>query len=170
MKRPRHELTWRAIRRRWATTKEEVNNINGSIGNHHYKSPSAPLLENVINGDSQFSEILNDRDKQRSDSVIEFSVPPISNIPQSSHRQRDVSKEMYSLQAEIILSELRIILSHLAFISHHIQREEKQNQESEDWKFVAMVIDRLCLILFTLSMALFTGLTLFSAPNFLKLQ
>jgi hypothetical protein len=169
MKRPRHELTWRAIRRRWAAPKEEVNNINGSIGNHHYKSPSAPLLDNVINGDSQFSEILNDRDKQRSDSFIEFSVPAISNIPQS-HRQRDVSKEMYSLQAEIIRSELRIIISHLAFISHHIRREEKHNEESEDWKFVAMVIDRLCLILFTLSMALFTGLTLFSVPNFLKLH
>ena len=171
MKRPKHDLTWRSIRRRWATPKEETNNINGSVGNHHrYKSPSIPLLDNdfelLSNVDNRLSDTLNDRDRQRSDSVIEFSVPKIAQ----SHRQRKLSKEIHSFQTEIIRSELRVIISHLAILSHHIRQEEKHNEESEDWKFMAMVIDRLCLILFTISMAIFTGLTLFSIPNILKLQ
>ncbi|CAF1413943.1 unnamed protein product, partial [Adineta steineri] len=59
---------------------------------------------------------------------------------------------------------------HLAILTHHTHHEEKLDNESQDWKFMAMVIDRLCLIFFTLSMALFTTLTLLSTPNFYKLQ
>jgi len=178
MKHPRHDLTWRGIRRRWMMRKEEANNINGSVGKHHYKYLSTPLLDdvlellpnnNTINVDSQLSDSLNDRNKQHPHSVRGCSVSPTSRIPQS-HNQRDLSKALNTYQTEMIRSELRIITSHLAILSHRVRREEKYNKESEDWKFVAMVIDRLCLILFTISMIVFTGSTLFSVPNFFKLE
>lgn len=178
MKRPRHDLTWRGIRRKWAIAKEQPNNINGSIGNHHSKSPSAPLLNNnkfellsgnVINVDGQSFLSVNEPDMQRSESVVEFSLLPATKMQHSNHYQ-DLSKISHSCDMEMICSELRIIISQLATLTHHAQREEEHEDESQDWKFVAMVIDRLFLILFIIFMALFTGLTLLSAPNLLTLR
>jgi nicotinic acetylcholine receptor len=71
---------------------------------------------------------------------------------------------------EKIRSELRIIISHLAILTRQVQQQEEDSDLSEEWKFVAMVIDRLCLFLFTASMILFTLLTLFSTPMFSKFK
>lgn len=171
MKRPHYDLTWHGIRRRWASPTEQVNTINGSIGNHYYKSPSAPLLlnnnfellsSNVINVDRKSFVSVDDRDKQRSESVLDLLGPSISPI-----RPSNIT---HSFDMEMIRSELRIIISHLAILTRQVQQQEEDSDLSEEWKFVAMVIDRLCLFLFTASMILFTLLTLFSTPMFSKFK
>lgn len=53
------------------------------------------------------------------------------------------------------------------FISTQLKQEEADNEICRDWKFAAMVVDRLCLIIFTLFTLLATLFVLFSAPNFL---
>jgi hypothetical protein len=179
MQRPRHDLTLKAIRRHWETQKEEPNIINGSINNHHYKSLSVPLLNddfellsnNVINidHDQHTLPLPNDRGNQRSDSMADFSVPPVSKI-QRSHHHQDLSKILHSCDMEMIRSELRIIISQLAKLTHHLRRQEEHDDESQDWKFVAMVIDRLCLVIFTIFMILFTSLTFFSIPDVFKFR
>jgi hypothetical protein len=176
MKRPQHDLTWHGIRRRWALPKEP-NVIDEPIGIHHYKNPSAPLLSdtleslsnNIINVGTQSFEFLTDREKQGSDSVLESSVPPILNIKHSDHYQ-DLSKVLPSCNMEMVRSGLRIIISQLAQLTQQVRRQQEEEDVSQDWKFVAMVIDRLCFIIHTASMLLFTGLTLISAPNFFKLR
>jgi hypothetical protein len=74
MKRPRYDLTWRAIRRRWAVPKEQSNHINGPMDNHHLKSPSAPLLNSVafeyqtiltISSKNHFNLEMNEKNKVR---------------------------------------------------------------------------------------------------------
>ncbi|CAF4109965.1 unnamed protein product [Adineta steineri] len=178
MKRPRHDLSWKAIRRRWGTPKQESNTIDNSTSNHQYKSPSAPLLSNVfeslpnnvIDVNRQSFQLIEDPNKERSESPIKYSSTSNSNKIPRSYRQQDLSREVHSFDTEMIRSELRVIISHLAILTHHTHHEEKLDNESQDWKFMAMVIDRLCLIFFTLSMALFTTLTLLSTPNFYKLQ
>ncbi|CAF1443607.1 unnamed protein product [Adineta steineri] len=178
MKRPRHDLSWKAIRRRWGPSKQESNTINNSTSNHRYKSPSAPLLSNVfeslpnnvIDVNRQSFQLIEDPNKERSESPIKYSSTSNSNKIPRSYRQQDLSREVHLFDTEMIRSELRVIISHLAILTHHTHHEEKLDNESQDWKFMAMVIDRLCLIFFTLSMALFTTLTLLSTPNFYKLQ
>ncbi|CAF1403997.1 unnamed protein product [Adineta steineri] len=178
MKRPRHDLSWKAIRRRWGPSKQESNTINNSTSNHQYKSPSAPLLSNVfeslpnnvIDVNRQSFQLIEDPNKERSESPIKYSSTSNSNKIPRSYRQQDLSREVHLFDTEMIRSELRVIISHLAILTHHTHHEEKLDNESQDWKFMAMVIDRLCLIFFTLSMALFTTLTLLSTPNFYKLQ
>ncbi|CAF4297493.1 unnamed protein product, partial [Rotaria sordida] len=59
--------------------------------------------------------------------------------------------------------ELRIIISQLAILTNHFRQVDKHDDESQDWQFVAMVIDRLCLIIFAIVMILFTVLTFFNA-------
>lgn len=54
-------------------------------------------------------------------------------------------------------------------IPSHFQLKKNDLDEeiSKDWKFAAMVVDRLCLIIFTLFTIIATLSVLFSAPNFL---
>lgn len=177
MKRPRYDLTLNGIRRRWAAFEKQLNVIDRPNDNAHCRSPSAPLLSNafetlpnnVINTNDRSFSHSDDQDNHRSDSIIQFTPPPIAKSP-PMRRQPDLTKEAHSLDTEMIRSELRMILTQLSFLTHHVRREEKLDDESQDWRFIAMVIDRLCLIAFTISMALFTALTLLSTPAFYKLQ
>ena len=178
MTRPQYELTWQGIRRYWRSKKKEPNTINRSISNYHSKSPSEPFLNNgfellpnnVINIDDHNQDsfsLLNARENHRSNSTADFSVPLVSKIQRSRHHP-DLSKVSHACDTEMIRSELRIIISQLVSLTKHIRLQEENDDESQDWKFAAMVIDRLCLIIFTVSMILFTALTLFATPDVFK--
>ena len=177
MKRPKHDLTWRSIRRQWANPKDQQNNINQPIQNYRRKSPSEPFLSNVLESLSNTERNIHEQlfpspdaqKEERSDLVLEVSVPSISEIEHSRH-SHDLTGVLHSLDTETIRSELRIIISQLAFINNQIRQQDKHDDESQDWEFVAMVIDRLCLIIFITSMTLFTLLTFLSTPHFFKLQ
>lgn len=48
-----------------------------------------------------------------------------------------------------------------------LRSEDEKSEITKDWKFAAMVVDRLCLIIFTLFTIISTVAVLFSAPNFI---
>lgn len=48
-----------------------------------------------------------------------------------------------------------------------LRKEDENGEITKDWKFAAMVVDRLCLIIFTLFTMIATLAVLISAPNFL---
>ncbi|CAF1303890.1 unnamed protein product [Rotaria sordida] len=167
MKRPNHDLSWRGIRRRWASPQQESNNRNKSIDNHHSKIFSGPLLNNtfellstnVINIDKKPLESLENQEKQCSDSLLEFAVLPTKEIHSSHHHHQNTSKELYTCDMDMTRSELRIIISQLAILINYSRQKEQDDNECQDWQFVAMVIDRLCLVVFTTIMVLFTAHT-----------
>ena len=70
----------------------------------------------------------------------------------------------------VFRSEMRMIVAELKFLTGYVRKEEAEDDVSQDWKFSAMVIDRLCLILFSMMTTIFSYVTLFSAPNFFKLR
>ena len=159
MKRPGYDLTWKGIRRQWASPQQRTNSMKKSVPNEQYGSLPVSLL-NIIN--------LN---QQRSNSAMEL---PITSLPKigSGNREQDenIMREWHLYEIEMIRSELRIIISHLVILTKQARQQEELDGVSQDWKFVAMIIDRLCLILFSISMTLFTALTLFSNPTFFKLR
>lgn len=71
----------------------------------------------------------------------------------------------HSSETNILCSKLHTIVSQLQIITNHIWKEEKYDSQSQDWKFVAMVIDRLCLITFLIIITIFTILILLSTFN-----
>ncbi|CAF2860419.1 unnamed protein product [Rotaria sp. Silwood2] len=166
MKRPNHDLSWCGIRRRWSSSKQASNSINRSIDNHHSKFPSESLLNNtlelsstnVINIDKEPLEFLENPKKQHSNTLLEFAVPPATKNHGSLHHQSAL-KELYTCDTEISRSELCTIISQLAILTNYSRKQERDDDDSQDWQFVAMVIDRLCLIVFTVFMLLFTALT-----------
>ena len=61
--------------------------------------------------------------------------------------------------------ELTLILKELRVITEKIRNEDDAGTTECDWKFAAMVLDRLCLIIFTLFTVIATILLLVSAPH-----
>lgn len=61
--------------------------------------------------------------------------------------------------------ELSLILKELRIITEKIRRDEEASDITNDWKFAAMVVDRLCLIIFTLFTVIATIAVLLSAPH-----
>jgi hypothetical protein len=157
MKRPEHDLTWHSIRHRLSSsTINQTKHFNNHIG-IHYPNGSIPIVSNnCINITKQHL---------RSDAVSKMSVSP---VPTLSHASDDPlsSTELHSSETDLIYLELRSIVSQLTMITDHIYRQEKLDNESQDWKFAAMVIDRLCLIIFLFFTTIFTTLIFISASHF----
>uniref|UniRef100_A0A8W7P1T5 Neuronal acetylcholine receptor subunit alpha-7 n=2 Tax=gambiae species complex TaxID=44542 RepID=A0A8W7P1T5_ANOCL len=61
--------------------------------------------------------------------------------------------------------ELALILKEIRFITDQIRKEDEESDIAKDWKFAAMVVDRLCLIIFTFFTIVATIAVLFSAPH-----
>ncbi|CAF4804791.1 unnamed protein product [Rotaria sp. Silwood1] len=165
MKRPNHDLSWRAIRRRWASSKQELNNMEELIGNDQSKIPVEPLLsntfellsKNIINVNKEHLEFQENREKQHLDLLLEFAMPQVTKIHHPCHHQ-NTSKRWSTCDLEMVRSELRVIISQLAILTKNSRKQETEDDESQEWKFVARVIDRLCLVVFVTSMIIFTSL------------
>ena len=61
--------------------------------------------------------------------------------------------------------ELALILKELRTITEKIRKDEEASEITNDWKFAAMVVDRCCLIIFTLFTIIATIAVLMSAPH-----
>lgn len=61
--------------------------------------------------------------------------------------------------------ELHSILKELRFITGSMKQNEENNEVVMDWKFAAMVVDRFCLITFTLYTVISTVVVIFTAPH-----
>lgn len=146
MRRPGHDLSWRAIRRRRYQQTVLANANHKSMPSPLLQHSSRSLLANITNMDDQL--------------LIPMSKPS-SSSSKSGTTDTSLACDMNSLRADI-----HSIMAELKFMTEYIRREEEEDDTSQDWKFAAMVIDRLCLIFFAVMTSIFTYLTLFSAPNF----
>uniref|UniRef100_A0A5S6QEJ1 Uncharacterized protein n=1 Tax=Trichuris muris TaxID=70415 RepID=A0A5S6QEJ1_TRIMR len=61
--------------------------------------------------------------------------------------------------------ELVSILKELRFICDRMRKEDEDHEIVSDWKFAAMAVDRLCLIVFTTFLTATTCAILFAAPH-----
>ncbi|XP_047000668.1 neuronal acetylcholine receptor subunit alpha-7-like [Schistocerca americana] len=61
--------------------------------------------------------------------------------------------------------ELQAILRELQFITGRMRKADEEAELISDWKFAAMVVDRFCLIIFTLFTIIATVAVLLSAPH-----
>jgi Neurotransmitter-gated ion-channel transmembrane region len=61
--------------------------------------------------------------------------------------------------------DLQAIIRELRYITTRIKRKEEEDEMVLDWKFAAMVVDRVCLIIFTLFTIIAILTVLLSAPH-----
>jgi len=67
-------------------------------------------------------------------------------------------------------NSLNLILKELQFITRKIKNDDEEDDKSQDWKFTAMVVDRLCLVFFALATFISTAAILLTAKNFFKFR
>ena len=89
---------------------------------------------------------------------IDFFYRSSSNLPPS---EDNVSSPYPSG----VLRELSLILKEIKVITDKIHDDEESAVIEGDWKFAAMVLDRLCLITFTLFTIIATLAVLAAAPH-----
>ncbi|KAJ8985839.1 hypothetical protein NQ317_006210 [Molorchus minor] len=61
--------------------------------------------------------------------------------------------------------DLQLILRELQFITNRMKKADEEAEVISDWKFAAMVVDRFCLIIFTMFTLIATVAVLLSAPH-----
>lgn len=61
--------------------------------------------------------------------------------------------------------ELSLILKELRMITDKLRKDEEDEEITNDWKFAAMVVDRMCLYIFTFFTVAATIAVLMSAPH-----
>lgn len=61
--------------------------------------------------------------------------------------------------------DLQHILRELQFITSRMKKADEEAEVISDWKFAAMVVDRFCLIIFTMFTIIATVAVLLSAPH-----
>ncbi|KAI9589513.1 hypothetical protein GQX74_007682 [Glossina fuscipes] len=91
------------------------------------------------------------------------SVGPVGPVGDTRMHEA-ISHTCLSSSAEY---ELALILKELRWITDQLKKEDETGDITRDWKFAAMVVDRLCLIVFTLFTIIATLAVLFSAPHFI---
>ena len=64
-----------------------------------------------------------------------------------------------------IRTEILAVLNEIRFITRRMKDDAKASQETNDWKWAAMVIDRLCFWVFTVYLTVATIVIFFSAPH-----
>jgi hypothetical protein len=151
MNRPGHDLSWQAIRHRRFYENHPI---------HRHKPPHTPLLEN--SSKSLLANITNMDDQSYIRANNQLSIPVINHVKNSPPTD--------DCDINYCRSDIRMIMLELKFLTDYVRKEEAEDDVSLDWKFSAMVIDRLCLVLFTIMTTIFSYVTLFSAPNFFKLR
>jgi len=139
--------------------------------NDYIKNNTDTLMKPKVNGLNGLSNHNKDkwsRDHYDRDDVIDADVMSQRKIPNSyTTTLETTSFRRPSQLAETpgTSSNMRAALRGVEYIAQHIKNQDKDNEVIEDWKFVAMVLDRLFLWLFTLACVLGTGGIILRAPS-----
>ena len=79
--------------------------------------------------------------------------------------QQVAARHCNCLRRTGVSQEIKLILKELRFLTRRMREKDEDDIVVSDWKFAAMVIDRLCLVGLTLYTALTTVVLCLSAPH-----
>jgi nicotinic acetylcholine receptor len=141
------------------------SNHKGTRPNDIGESSSKSLLANVLDINDDYFNKSSSRFKSRpnSDSYVPHArpVPPGFNKPESD-------EEDYANDPNPIKRNLGAILKELKTMTQKIEDDEADEEKILSWKFAAMVIDRMCMVIFSIATFLSTALILLTSENFFK--
>ncbi|CAF2391554.1 unnamed protein product [Rotaria sp. Silwood2] len=170
MSRPEHDLSWRAIRSQHHRTIERQNSITSNqkcLATPLLAHSSKSLLANVTGSDDQPYIHTSSTLPTNVTNHIALRQQPKCKNP---HHHHDPNEILLPRDMRVFRSEMRAMISELRILTDHVKKEEDEDDISQDWRFSAMVLDRLCLIIFSILTTLLSYVTLFSAKNFFKLR
>uniref|UniRef100_A0A336M209 CSON010718 protein n=2 Tax=Culicoides sonorensis TaxID=179676 RepID=A0A336M209_CULSO len=133
----------------------------------NYQHPGSPILPAVTpkmptaaNGVvSASSNLLNDNDLDDSQMPAVVPEPPPKPAPQEMPPPCMMRSRWHACP------ELHKAMDGVTYIADHTRKEEDSTRVKEDWKFVAMVLDRLFLWIFTIAVVVGTAGIILQAPT-----
>lgn len=94
-----------------------------------------------------------------------------SSFKLSHHQDNDENgDEFYSNDPNLVKRNLGAILKELKVLTKKIDDDDEDEEKILGWKFAAMVVDRLCMVVFTISTVIATVVILLTSKNFFRLQ
>lgn len=91
-----------------------------------------------------------------------------SNLSQSETSGDTAAALSYLSKGDTLRKSLGSILKELRTITQKLKEDEDDEGKALDWKFAAMVIDRLCMVVFAVATLLSAILILFTSKNIFK--
>ncbi|XP_068083459.1 neuronal acetylcholine receptor subunit alpha-7 [Anabrus simplex] len=99
------------------------------------------------------------------DDDIRHCTAPNSTSTAGFLRSAATLEDASSTPCSVAQRELQAILRELQFITSRMRKADEEQELISDWKFAAMVVDRFCLIIFTMFTIIATVAVLLSAPH-----
>ena len=124
------------------------------------------LCDGVPGNGAAFVDVAgpNDKPTNHNTAIQELPQPPsVMNATILPDRTED---KFYS-QSGRSVALLREILHELRSLTEKVKQDDRRQSECSDWKFAALVIDRLCFVLFTFFTLASTVVILSRAPHIL---
>lgn len=124
------------------------------------------------NEETMFSDNFEFFDPDNNNTLEYYAMSPKNNSFQDIDERinRCLSKIIDNptfddLSFETMLRFVQKAHKELKFMTQRMKRVDNVEDEKNDWKFASLVIDRLCLYIFSLLVIGGTGIILFSAPH-----
>lgn len=121
---------------------------------------SKSLLANVLDIDDDFRNVTTGGGTGAGNNAATVTT----NLGQNFMRATTI-EESSALPSSGTQRELQNILRELQFITSRMKKADEEAEVISDWKFAAMVVDRFCLIIFTMFTIIATVAVLLSAPH-----
>ncbi|EFX77098.1 hypothetical protein DAPPUDRAFT_321683 [Daphnia pulex] len=113
---------------------------------------SRSLLANVLDMDDDFRH------------SVDLSTDVIGDYV-SMQRPLTLKECVFVIATQQAQRDLQAIIRELRFITSKLKKKDDENDLIAEWKFAAMVVDRICLFIFTMFTIIATLAVLFSAPH-----
>ena len=157
--------------------KQEIANISNKIKELEQLHASRHLMGQVMDQDDEFIQ-LNATNRCSAGCHCYPNIDSFhSNVYNMQNRceEQDISvyntqlsdspTEQICPQLSSCVRDLNPIIRELRFITNRMRREDELQEIINEWKYAAIVIDRLCLILFSTFAVISTAVCLLSAPH-----
>ena len=136
------------------------------------ESSSKSLLANVLDINDDYFNKSSSRFKSRgninNNNMGSNDAYSAKQIPPQAQRQESYEEEDYANDPNLIKRNLGAILKELKTMTQKIEDDDLDEEKILRWKFAAMVIDRLCMVFFSIATFLSTVLILLTSENFFK--
>lgn len=119
---------------------------------------SKSLLANVLDIDDDFRNVTTGTSGGNNASTVTTNLG-------SNFMRATTIEDASALPSSGTQRELQNILRELQFITTRMKKADEEAEVISDWKFAAMVVDRFCLIIFTMFTIIATVAVLLSAPH-----
>ena len=165
--------------------KNSLSNPSSSCTDLHELS-SKSLLANVLDMNDDFGVIgskLNNYHKGSSSRLKSRTFNESSNLSnyQTTYLKRENSSlsqcdncgdSIFGSKSEIhvLRKSLHLILKELRHLTQKMKDDDEDEDKALNWKFAAMVIDRLCMVFFMGATLISTIVILLTSKNFFKLN